>query len=65
MLITRRSTLRVGAAAAASLILPRFAIAQADRPSITIAVQKIVNSNTLDVLREQSNVGERVFFGAI
>jgi peptide/nickel transport system substrate-binding protein len=65
MLITRRTTLRVGAAAAASLILPRFAIAQADRPSITIAVQKIVNSNTLDVLREQSNVGERVFFGAI
>ena len=65
MLITRRTTLRVGAAAAASLILPRFAIAQADRPSITIAVQKIVNSNTLDVLREQSNVGERVFFGSI
>ncbi len=65
MLITRRTTLRVGAAAAASLILPRLAIAQADRPSITIAVQKIVNSNTLDVLREQSNVGERVFFGAI
>ena len=28
-------------------------------------MQKIVNSNTLDVLREQSNVGERVFFGSI
>ncbi|MDO9526660.1 MAG: ABC transporter substrate-binding protein [Gemmobacter sp.] len=65
MLITRRNTLRMGAAAAGTLILPRFAIAQADRPSITIAVQKIVNSNTLDVLREQSNVGERVFFGSI
>lgn len=65
MLITRRTTLRIGAAAAGSLVLPRFAIAQADRPSITIAVQKIVNSNTLDVLREQSNVGERVFFGSI
>jgi peptide/nickel transport system substrate-binding protein len=65
MLITRRNTLRIGAAAAGSLVLPRFAIAQADRPSITVAVQKIVNSNTLDVLREQSNVGERVFFGSI
>jgi peptide/nickel transport system substrate-binding protein len=40
--------------------LPRFAIAQADsRPTITIAVQRIANSNTLDNLREQSNVGER------
>ncbi len=46
--------------------LPRFALAQADqRPSITIAVQKVVNSNTLDTLREQSNVGERVFFSSI
>mgnify|MGYP000862277404 FL=1 len=60
---TRRSVLRLGAAGAGSLILPRFAIAQGDnRPSITIAVQKITNSNTLDVLREQSNVGERIFF---
>jgi peptide/nickel transport system substrate-binding protein len=46
--------------------LPRFAVAQADqRPSITIAVQKVVNSNTLDVLREQSNVGERVFYTSV
>lgn len=60
-LITRRTTLAFGAAA---LALPRFAVGQTtDRPSITIAVQKVVNSNTLDVLREQSNVGERVFFG--
>ncbi len=65
MLISRRNALRLGTAAAGSLILPRFAIAQADRPSITIAVQKITNSNTLDVLREQSNVGERIFFGSI
>lgn len=65
MLITRRNTLRLGAAAAGSLAIPRLAFAQANRPSITIAVQKIVNSNTLDVLREQSNVGERVFFGSI
>jgi peptide/nickel transport system substrate-binding protein len=48
------------------LALPRFAIAQADqRPAITIAVQKVVNSNVLDVLREQSNVGERVFFSSL
>src|SRR5580698_6542326 len=54
--INRRGALALGAAAA----LPRFAIAQADtRPSITIAVQRISNSNTLDLLREQSNVGER------
>lgn len=65
MLITRRNTLKFGAAAAGTLVMPRLAFAQADRPSITIAVQKIVNSNTLDVLREQSNVGERVFFGSI
>ena len=65
MLITRRNTLRLGAAAAGSLALPRLSFAQGNRPAITIAVQKIVNSNTLDVLREQSNVGERVFFGSI
>ena len=65
MLITRRNTLRLGAAAAGSLAMPRLAFAQSSRPSITIAVQKIVNSNTLDVLREQSNVGERIFFGSI
>lgn len=47
-------------------LLPRFAIAQSDqRPSITIAVQKISNSNTLEVLREQSNVGERVFYTSL
>jgi peptide/nickel transport system substrate-binding protein len=53
-------------AAAASAALPRFAIAQADqRPAITIAVQKISNSNTLEVLREQSNVGERIFYTSL
>ena len=52
-----RRTLLTGAAA---LGLPRIAIAQGDtRPAITIAVQKIANSNTLDELREQSNVGTR------
>ncbi len=44
----------------ASALLPRVAIAQADqRPVVTIAVQKIATTNTLDLLREQSNVGER------
>ncbi len=61
--LTRRSALGLGGAVVGAAALPRFAIAQADnRPSITIAVQKISNSNTLDVLREQSNVGERIFF---
>jgi peptide/nickel transport system substrate-binding protein len=61
-MITRRLLL----AAPAAATLPRPALAQADgRPSITIAVQKVVNSNTLDVLREQSNVGERVFFSSL
>jgi len=64
--LTRRGALTVGGAAAGSLILPRFAIGQADdRPTITIAVQKVSNSNTLDVLREQSNVGERIFFSSL
>ncbi len=42
-------------------LLPRFAIAQADqRPSITVAVQNISTSGTLEPMREQSNVGFRV-----
>ncbi len=45
---------------AASAAVPRFAIGQSDtRPAIRIAVQRIANSNTLDNLRETSNVGER------
>jgi peptide/nickel transport system substrate-binding protein len=57
MTIRRRAALGIAAATA----LPRFAIAQADtRPGITVAVQKIANSNTLDALREQSNVGTRM-----
>ncbi|MCX7323566.1 MAG: ABC transporter substrate-binding protein [Hyphomicrobiales bacterium] len=63
---TRRRTLQFGIAAAGASAIPNFAIGQSDtRPSITIAVQKISNSNVLDVLREQSNVGERVFFTSI
>lgn len=63
---SRRHVLGMGAASAGALILPRFAIAQSDnRPSVTIAVQKVTNSNVLDALREQSNVGERVFFSSL
>jgi len=52
---------RAALLSAAALALPRIAVAQADqRPSITIAVQKVSNSNTLEPPREQSNVGFRV-----
>ncbi len=65
-LFNRRSSLAVMGGAASALILPRVAIGQSDnRPTITIAVQKISNTNTLDVLREQSNVGERIFFSSL
>lgn len=60
--ITRRHTLGLFGATAGSLILPRMTFAQGKRPSVTIAVQKITNNNTLDIWNEQSNVGERVFF---
>ncbi|WP_119420657.1 ABC transporter substrate-binding protein [Desertibaculum subflavum] len=62
--IDRRKLLKSGAAAASvPFVLPRIAIAQADnRPTITVAVQKVANSNTLEVLREQSNVGARIFY---
>lgn len=46
---------------ATALALPRIGRTQpAQRPAITIAVQKIANSNSLDDLREQSNVGTRM-----
>lgn len=60
--ITRRHTLGLIGATTGSLILPRMSFAQGKRPSVTIAVQKITNNNTLDIWNEQSNVGERVFF---
>ncbi|MBI1621646.1 ABC transporter substrate-binding protein [Aquamicrobium zhengzhouense] len=63
MLITRRQSLGLlGGAAAGALILPHRLMAQGARRSITIAVQKISNNNTLDNWHEQSNVGERVFY---
>ncbi len=50
--LTRRTILKSGGAAAGTLLLPRFAIGQADnRPSVTIAVVKVTNSNVLDELR--------------
>ncbi|BCH34444.1 ABC transporter substrate-binding protein [Mesorhizobium sp. L-8-10] len=60
--LNRRRALGLMGATAGSIVLPRFAIGQAARPSVTIAVQKITNNNTLDIWNEQSNVGERVFF---
>jgi peptide/nickel transport system substrate-binding protein len=61
--VTRRHALGLVAATTATLTWPRPALAQGDnRPSITIAVQKIANSNTLETLREQSNVGSRTFY---
>lgn len=60
--LNRRHTLGLMGAAAGSLVLPGYLRAQGTRPSITIAVQKITNNNTLDPWNEQSNVGERVFF---
>ncbi len=59
--IARRTLIAQAGVGAGLAALPRFAIAQADtRPTITVAVQKISNSNTLDCLREQSNVGTRL-----
>ena len=59
--LERRQLLAAGGLAAGSLILPRFAIAQADnRPTISIAVQQVATSANLETVRERSNVGERV-----
>ncbi|KEJ95419.1 peptide/nickel transport system substrate-binding protein [Pseudosulfitobacter pseudonitzschiae] len=62
MLIHRRHALGLMGAAAGSLALPGLSFAQSQRRTVTIAVQKITNNNTMDVWNEQSNVGERVFF---
>ena len=62
MFLRRRHLIAATGLTAAGLALPRVAIGQADRrPSITIAVQQIANSASLEPLREQSNVGQRVF----
>jgi peptide/nickel transport system substrate-binding protein len=57
-ILTRRSLLKFAGGAVA---LPRVALAQSDnRPVITIAVQALTTSNTLDPVAEQSNVGSRI-----
>ena len=62
MFLRRRALIAASGLAATSFGLPRIAIGQADRrPAITIAVQQIANSAALEPLREQSNVGQRVF----
>ncbi|RAI02327.1 ABC transporter substrate-binding protein [Acuticoccus sediminis] len=60
--LNRRHALGLMGATAGTLVLPGYLRAQGQRPSITVAVQKISNNNTLDPYHEQSNVGERVFF---
>ncbi len=47
-------------AGATALAAPRLSFAQGARPRLTIAVQKLATSNTLDPLTEQSNVGTRI-----
>ena len=58
----RLLSLAAGAALLASTALVAPGAQAADRPTITVAVQQIVNAGALDVLREQSNVGARVFY---
>ena len=62
ILLNRRTALGLLGTTVGGLALPRIALGQASRPSITIAVQKISNNNSLDPWYEQSNVGERIFF---
>ncbi|MBT9382334.1 ABC transporter substrate-binding protein [Pseudooceanicola sp. CBS1P-1] len=58
LLLPRRRFLGLTAGALAA---PSLSFAQAaGRPEITIAVQKLATSNTLDPLSEQSNVGTRI-----
>jgi peptide/nickel transport system substrate-binding protein len=57
-----RRTFVKAALAAPAIFAGGHAFAQTDsRPIVRIAVQQIVNAGALDTLREQSNVGERVF----
>ena len=62
MFLRRRRLIAASGLAVASSALPRVAIGQADhRPTITIAVQQVATSASLEPVREQSNVGERTF----
>jgi peptide/nickel transport system substrate-binding protein len=59
--LDRRRFLTTSGLLAGGLLSPRFAIGQADnRPTISIAVQQVATSANLEVVRERSNVGERV-----
>lgn len=61
--ITRRGFLASSMAAGALAATPRLVFADSlVRPTITIAVQQVVNSGALEPLREQSNVGSRIFY---
>ena len=51
---------------AGAVVLPRIAVAQADtRPALTIAVQKLANTGTLEPLREQSSNASEHYLGAL
>lgn len=59
-MISRRAILGAGAAALGVAALPRLAFGQDDaRPAITIAVQTIAGTNTLEIAYEASNAGTR------
>lgn len=58
---TRRTLLTAGAAAA----LPRIAVGQPARPTVTVAVQKIANTGLLDPLREQSSNASERYLGLV
>ncbi len=51
----------VAAMAAIGFGMIASAVHADERPAITVAVQQIVNAGVLDTLREQSNVGSRIF----
>jgi peptide/nickel transport system substrate-binding protein len=60
----RRLSIRhvVAGPLAALVVLLGAGTARSDeRPVVTVAVQQVVNAGVLDTLREQSNVGHRVF----
>lgn len=62
MTIRSRHLCRIAAVAMLASAIPLVPARADDRPEITVAVQQIVNSGALDVLRERSNVGSRVFY---
>jgi peptide/nickel transport system substrate-binding protein len=59
--VDRRHFIAGAGLAAGGFALPRIAIGQVDdRPTINFAVQQVATSASLEVVRERSNVGERV-----